>query len=56
MKIYFGEAISTNIYQRRITGAAIEVYLLEKSRVTAHIKAEQNYHIFYYFLAAMSKY
>ena len=30
---------------RRIAGAEIETYLLEKSRVTSHGVGEQNYHV-----------
>ena len=35
---------------KRITGAAIENYLLEKSRITTLGSAERNYHIFYHLL------
>lgn len=37
---------------RKIAGAAIETYLLEKSRVTAHAIEERNYHVFYYLVLA----
>lgn len=40
---------------RRIVGAAITKYLLEKSRITSLAKDERNYHIFYHFLAGMGK-
>ena len=37
----------------RIIGSMTRNYLLEVSRVTTPPKAERNYHIFYYMMAAM---
>lgn len=47
MRIEFSE-------QGRITGANIERFLLEKSRVTHRSKEERSFHIFYQLLSAKS--
>ena len=36
----------------RLTGAAIDVYLLEKARIAGHAVGERSYHVFYQVLAA----
>ena len=36
-----------NIVEKKIVGAFMEVYLLEKSRVCMITKDERDYHIFY---------
>ncbi|XP_049664330.1 unconventional myosin-Vb-like [Accipiter gentilis] len=48
----FGKYIEICFSQARVTGATIKTYLLEKSRVTFHAKAERNYHIFYQLCAS----
>uniref|UniRef100_A0A663EYG0 Myosin motor domain-containing protein n=1 Tax=Aquila chrysaetos chrysaetos TaxID=223781 RepID=A0A663EYG0_AQUCH len=48
----FGKYIEIGFSQARVTGATIKTYLLEKSRVTFHAKAERNYHIFYQLCAS----
>ena len=39
-----------DIDKKKVKGAAIENYLLEKSRICVLNKEERNYHIFYCFL------
>lgn len=46
----FGKFIKISFESGRITGATIEKYLLERSRVTKPNKDERNYHIFYQLL------
>lgn len=44
----FGKLIDIHFDRNgRIQGADIETYLLEKSRVVAHIEGERSYHVFY---------
>jgi len=45
IRVHFGPT-------RRIAGADIETYLLEKSRITFQLEIERNYHIFYQMLSS----
>jgi myosin heavy subunit len=51
----FGKYIELTFYNNRVVGAEITEYLLEKSRVVFQQKNEQNFHVFYYLLAGLSK-
>ncbi|KAM0687655.1 class II myosin [Conglomerata obtusa] len=51
----FGKFIKIEFLHGKITGANIEKYLLEKSRVTRVNKNERNYHVFYQLIQAIRK-
>ncbi|KAG7733142.1 hypothetical protein KL948_001645 [Ogataea haglerorum] len=53
----FGKFIKIHIQHstRRLVGAHIDWYLLEKSRVVLQDKKERNYHVFYQFLKGASE-
>ena len=51
MKIYFSPARQRGGVGR-LLGAAIETYLLEKSRVASQYSTERNYHVFYQLVSA----
>lgn len=51
MKIYFSPANSP-LGVGKLLGAAIETYLLEKSRVATQYLSERNYHVFYQLVSA----
>lgn len=51
----FGKFIKIEFVEGKISGAHIEKYLLEKSRVTRVNKSERNYHVFYQLIKSMGK-
>ncbi|XP_021359282.1 myosin-IIIa-like isoform X3 [Mizuhopecten yessoensis] len=51
----FGKYIQLMFKEGHIMGAKISEYLLEKSRVVSQGKNEENFHIFYYMFAGLSK-
>ena len=51
----FGKLIDIHFdAKRRICGATLQTYMLEKSRVTSLLPGERTYHIFYQVLAKIS--
>lgn len=38
-----------------VSGANVEIYLLEKSRIISQAIGERNYHVFYYLLIGASE-
>ncbi|KAF1769018.1 hypothetical protein GCK72_000831 [Caenorhabditis remanei] len=47
----FGKFIKINYRENgMVSGANVEIYLLEKSRIIFQTKGERNYHVFYYLL------
>ena len=52
----FGKYVRMNVDKntKKIKGAEIINYLLEKSRITSHGMMERNFHIFYFFITGMS--
>ncbi|KJH45422.1 myosin head [Dictyocaulus viviparus] len=47
----FGKFIKINYRENgMVSGANVEIYLLEKSRIISQAKGERNYHVFYYLL------
>ncbi|TKR95998.1 hypothetical protein L596_010082 [Steinernema carpocapsae] len=52
----FGKFIKLNFLENGMcAGASIEIYLLEKSRITFQPSGECNYHVFYYLLCGASE-
>uniref|UniRef100_A0A158QZM2 Unconventional myosin-IXb (inferred by orthology to a human protein) n=1 Tax=Nippostrongylus brasiliensis TaxID=27835 RepID=A0A158QZM2_NIPBR len=51
----FGKFIKINYRDNgMVSGANVEIYLLEKSRIISQAKDERNYHVFYYLLEGAS--
>ncbi|KAG9509135.1 Unconventional myosin-IXb [Fragariocoptes setiger] len=52
----FGKFIQVNYRESgMVSGAIVQKYLLEKSRIVSLAKDERNYHVFYYLLAGASQ-
>jgi len=52
----FGKFIKVNYRENGIvSGANVEIYLLEKSRIISQAVGERNYHVFYYLLEGCSE-
>ncbi|CAD6184254.1 unnamed protein product [Caenorhabditis auriculariae] len=52
----FGKFIKINYRENgMVSGANVEIYLLEKSRIIFQAKGERNYHVFYYLLEGASE-
>ncbi|XP_065060294.1 myosin-IIIb-like [Rhopilema esculentum] len=51
----FGKYIQLKLKEKKVDGAKISEYLLEKSRVVHQNPGEQNFHIFYYIFAGFKK-
>jgi len=51
----FGKYIQLKFKEKKVDGAKISEYLLEKSRVVHQHSGEQNFHIFYYMMSGLSK-
>eukprot|EP00917_Polyrhabdina_sp_WS-2016_P004480 GHVP01010239.1.p1 GENE.GHVP01010239.1~~GHVP01010239.1.p1 ORF type:complete len:1357 (+),score=306.38 GHVP01010239.1:3-4073(+) len=49
----FGKYVKIDLVNGRITGARIEKYLFEKSRVTKRASNERNFHIFYQLIVGL---
>lgn len=52
----FGKFIKINYRENgMVSGANVEIYLLEKSRIIFQARGERNYHVFYYLLEGASE-
>ncbi|KAJ1362933.1 hypothetical protein KIN20_022660 [Parelaphostrongylus tenuis] len=52
----FGKFIKINYRENgMVSGANVEIYLLEKSRIISQAQGERNYHVFYYLLEGASE-